>query len=411
MRLLFLTNYYPPFERGGYEQNCRDIADALAARGHDVAVVTSASGAKAVDERKVYRVLNLELDERPFRATVRSVSGACRPARQSVARFADVISRVSPDLLFVWGMWNLSKRLLEFAERQVGLRVAYYISDYWPMLPDPYVLHWQAPARNRLSAFPKQILARFMVRHLTRNPDDYRPRFANAVCVSNAVRSSLLKAGLPLHRAAVIHNGINPAPFVSSARPSKPRRNGDPFALIYAGRLSPDKGVETAIDGIHDALRRGVQATLTLVGRGSREYEARLHRKVRSLDLESRVAWNGWVEPTHLPELLARHDAFVYPSEWAEPLSLAVQQAMAARLPAIVTPVGGMPELVTHEHNGLFFSPGSPNQLADRISDLANDVVLADRIADAGQQTILSEFNIERMASELENYLQCTPRN
>ncbi|NLT73864.1 MAG: glycosyltransferase family 4 protein, partial [Chloroflexi bacterium] len=44
MRILFLTNYYPPYEVGGYEQLCRDMVVALSARGHVCEVLTSTSG-------------------------------------------------------------------------------------------------------------------------------------------------------------------------------------------------------------------------------------------------------------------------------------------------------------------------------------------------------------------------------
>lgn len=65
MRILFLTNYYPPYEVGGYEQLCRDVAERLAQRGHETAVLTSNRG---LEDKKdevaddIYRVLIVQPD-------------------------------------------------------------------------------------------------------------------------------------------------------------------------------------------------------------------------------------------------------------------------------------------------------------------------------------------------------------
>ncbi len=68
MRLLFLSNYYPPHHFGGFEELCEEIANYLIKRGHSVTVLTSnyAANGKESEEKNIFRLLNLEMDIRPY---------------------------------------------------------------------------------------------------------------------------------------------------------------------------------------------------------------------------------------------------------------------------------------------------------------------------------------------------------
>ena len=74
MKSLFLTNFYPPVSRGGYEQWCQEIADGLRDRGHQIAVLTSQYGRTQLtksDPGWVYRDLHLEMEMASLRNGVR----------------------------------------------------------------------------------------------------------------------------------------------------------------------------------------------------------------------------------------------------------------------------------------------------------------------------------------------------
>ena len=65
MRILFLSNFYPPASRGGYEQWCQEVADGLRSKGHAVVVLTSdhgKSGLQTSDPAWVHRSLHLEME-------------------------------------------------------------------------------------------------------------------------------------------------------------------------------------------------------------------------------------------------------------------------------------------------------------------------------------------------------------
>src|ERR1700730_16195156 len=132
MRLLFVTNLYPPNTLGGYEEVCRDVADGLRRRGHDICVLTSTYGPKtsAAGDDGTLRLLNLQAD---WLSTAKPVS----PTGLFTSIHADwhnaktvrrVISRVRPEIVIFWNGSNLGRSILSTTE-EAAHTVAYYLGD------------------------------------------------------------------------------------------------------------------------------------------------------------------------------------------------------------------------------------------------------------------------------------------
>jgi len=310
-----------------------------------------------------------------------------------------------PEIVFVWGMGNLPRALLREIEERPDPPVVYYISDYWPISPDFVMVHLRAPSKYWLVTKLKEILVRFFLRHFENENLCYRPRFENVICVSRAVKERFIRAGLPFEQSKVIHNGIDVEPFLK-VKPNLMSRVNSPLKIIYAGRISPEKGLETAIAGLGKALTLGIDATLTIVGRGDLSYVQSLRTLAAECGLEDKIMFRAWIDWKRMPNLLSEFDIFISPSTWEEPLSLSVQKAMVTGLVVISTPVGGMPELIINGENGLFFTLEDSDELAIQLGRLASNPDLYMHLAKTGRQTILDRFTISRMVDEIEQYLQ-----
>ena len=70
MRVVFLTNFYPPYGQGGYEQWCQEVAEGLQSRGHNVLILTSRHGCEKIKEQEpswIQRTLHLEMELKSLR--------------------------------------------------------------------------------------------------------------------------------------------------------------------------------------------------------------------------------------------------------------------------------------------------------------------------------------------------------
>jgi glycosyltransferase involved in cell wall biosynthesis len=100
--------------------------------------------------------------------------------------------------------------------------------------------------------------------------------------------------------------------------------------------------------------------------------------------------------------LLLDADIFVLPS-YAEGLPVLLLEAMAYALPVIVSNVGGIPEVITDEKEGLLISAGNQRQLAESLNRLVNDPVLRDQMGCVARERCQAEFGIDKMVGKLLN--------
>jgi glycosyltransferase involved in cell wall biosynthesis len=218
-------------------------------------------------------------------------------------------------------------------------------------------------------------------------------RFAHHVVAnSRAAGAQLMREGVPESRIAVVSNGIDLTRF--QVRPSRgPRR-----VVTTVANLRAEKGHEVLLDAARLVLARHPDVEFRLAGDGPmrplREQQA------RDLGIEPRVRFLGHAED--IPALLGASDIFVLPSR-TEAFPNGLIEAMAAGLPCVASNVGGIPELVQHERNGLLVPPADPALLADAIMRLIEDEGRAAAYGAAGRATVESRYSFDRMVSAFES--------
>ena len=408
MRILFLTNFYPPHELGGQERSCQQVVEGLAKRGHQTAVLTSRHGADDTSGEGdgIYRWLYLEMDLVPWRHSVTFFTQRGRRERHNIQRLRQVLDQFKPDIVFVWGMWNLSWSLPAFAEAHCPEKVVYRFADYWPTLPSQHELYWRVSGRRWFTHLPKQIVGRLALALLAR--DNPRPSlaFEHTICVSAATRDILVQAGIPVADARIIYTGIEATAYRNGhhRRAQKPVER---LNVLYAGRLAADKGVETAILAMARLKRSAAEnpISLSLAGSGLAEYEAYLRQLVEKEGIGDCVSFLGQVPYAKMPSLLQHFDVLLVPSTWPEPFARVVLEGMVAGLVIVATPTGGTAEVVVDGENGLLFAAGDAHELAQKITALAIERELRWRLARAGQQTVVQRYTVARMLDGFESYL------
>ncbi len=407
MRILFLSNFYPPARSYGYTQWCFEVAEALKTRGHQAAILTSRyrRDLAPAHEQDIYRLLHLQTRDLECYRPLDFFLHQPHQERENRTALEQVIRKFRPDVLFVWGMWNLSRALPAWAEERGMPPVVYYISDLWPSTPDTHAAYWVLPTRRRLTHPLKAFLRRLALGMLARQGWPYQLRFQHAICVSHYIRNALLAAGLPLAEAVVIHGGTDIERFIQVQR--KPKGDNDPLELLYAGQLAEHKGVATVIEAMSYLMHDHpvLPARLTLVGSGHPNYEAHLRALVQETELQDWVAFHGVVPREAMPQVLARHDVLIFPSTGPEALPRMVQEGMAAGLVVVGTTTGGTGEILVDNENGLVFEPGDAAGLAAQISKLLADRALCRRLATAGRETVRGSFSLKSMVDQIETYL------
>ena len=409
MRILFLSNFYPPLEIGGYEQWCEEVANGLLARGHELLVLTSQYGVTpdyVEPLAHVRRTLFLQTDNDYYRP-VDFFRHRAAQEQFNLQELAGQAAAFQPDVIMVWGMWNFSQWLPHWAEQHYPGRVAYFISNYWPADLDLHRQYWQLPANRAVTELLKRPVRSLALARLEREGYPPELRFTHAVCCSEYVRDTLVAAGKLPASAGVLLGGTDPTPFLAHNALARQRAADEPLKLLYFGRLIHDKGVHTAIEAL---LRLHLQdptaaVELTILGSGHPDYEHQLRQMVAAFGLQTWVRFVQQVPRTEIPAWLGRFDVFLFTSIWPEPMARSVMEAMAAGLLVIGTPVGGQAEMLAAGDNALTFPAEDAGQLAEQIDSLLRDPERRQTLAQAGQEMVLAQFTITRMVEEIEALL------
>ncbi len=389
MKILIISNLYPPYILGGYEILCGQVVQHLEERGHSLFVLTS-DHESPVSTDTVRRSLRLYL---PF-----SEPGDFnRFDRVKTQRFnhretAAVIEEVKPDVIFIWSILRLTLGPARAAEES-GIPTLYTFNDE----------HMAGFAPTRCSSHPRKAVRWFTDRFITPQITFRGLRFPTSTSISRLLKDNLIAGGVPVEDSTVIYQGIPLEEF-----PLKPDAGsmGNPIRILYAGQLHHYKGVHTILEALSLLEEKTAcpPCTLSIAGTGPDAYVREL--KELSGRLEVLVTFLGRLPHDQMKGLYQSHDLFIFPSIWEEPFGLTHLEAMSSGLAVISTANGGQGEFLEDGKNALTFSPGDAGELAEAIGRMAGDSELYSRLTENGRETAVTRFSFTRYVDEIETLLQ-----
>ena len=345
-------------EIGGAERHVVDLAVALSRREYEVTVACSVAGDlyKSLEEANV---------------TVRSLLDQLVKRRVSAA-YARALRRLAKDERFDLVHAHVYASAAAAAIATLGTGVPLVITE-----------HTEAVWRDRGA----RLVTRWFCRQASR-----------VIAVSDAVKRRLVKQDdIPPGKIVVLPNAVPANPDSGSGTPPLRDELRDRPLVGVLARLQPEKGVATFLKAGAHVAKVVPQACFIVVGDGPLRTE--LEVLVRRLCIEQNVRFLGFrSDPRALIELL---DVLVVPS-LTEGAPLVVLEAMAAGVPIVASAVGGIPDQIRHEGEGLLAPPGDPEALGDAVLKLLRDPGLARRMGASGCRKSASVFSHATMVARTE---------
>ena len=413
LRILVISNLYPPHHIGGYEIRCHEVVEGLKSRGHKLRVLTSTFGVTSKNcDGEVFRWLRHDFSEGSARHSswVRAAF-IIRNEWQNQRCLGRVLREFRPDVVFLWNPKHISMSLIPVT-RAAGVPICFSIDDDWLARfkpdKDPWFRLWIRHGRN----WPERMAKRLLRWSFTRaglqseyGPEDYH----HALFVSHYMKNAALRAGRPVSDAEIIHGAVDTSAFRHRPRPGPPAPSR---RLLYVGRLVYEKGVHDAIEALH-VLRNiyGYRAiSLSIVGSGDPAYDAQLQDLTRARSLETAVRFLGSVARDRMPVVYQEHHILLFPSLCPEGLPRAMLEAMSAGLVVVGTATGGGGEVLQHDTNSLIFPPGDALACATQVRRLLESPSLFEMIRIHARRTVEERFGMEVMLNHTEEALMCVAR-
>lgn len=355
MKILIVSNLFPPDCIGGYELGCSRIAQALAARGHDVVVATSraadAGSSESTGRLRVRRVFaplrELLLREHPPESPALRAEDSMKRAGVEVAAMGalrEVIALDLPDVIYLFNPVGLGP--LGLMETILGSAVpaVFHLMDNLDLVLGA---HWRASGlRARLA----RIKMGFTALSCSRG------------CLGHNSHLGRYAA------ASVIYSGIEEI-FSPEKRQLEPA--GARFRFVCSGQVTRPKGIPQLLAAFHQArLASTVPLELHLIGRTGNDLAPAM-----------RLGADGVVFHGHQPhdatlEMLRRMDAGVYPLPDTEAFGYAPIECLSAGVPAILPRRAGCSEMLPDTYPLFVSSRDRVDELAELMARTARDGAL-----------------------------------
>ena len=383
MRLLVVTNLYPPQELGGYGRCIADFVWGLQRRGHQLQVLSSDApylqapggpdAAVGPSGEPVARQLQLKGSYEGGVQLLQDPASCAAVDHTNAALLRGWLAQ-GWDGVLVGNLDLLGPELLPEL-LQPGIPVLHHVGFVAP----PFA-PWQMPAAP----------------HYT------------LVAASQAVRHSLVAAGLPVAQAPVVYPGARTELFgpAATGRPSAVAAAralvaaghplgspANPLKVGFAGLLMGSKGAHTLVQALAALHGQGVAVQACFAG-GSFQagYREQMQALLASAGMAGLVRFVGQLDRPRLARFWALHQAF----------GIVGAEVMASGLALLTTGVGGAAELIEPGVSGLGFQPGNPASLVETLQKLLADPVLLARLAAAGQERVQALFSVTSAADQLE---------
>jgi len=419
MKILMVSNLYPPYFVGGYELRCALVAEGLQSAGHEVRILTSRFGLdgigpfeEASSEVRVQRVLGQYFLGRGHLSGWPYFLRVVRPQLQDAKIFNRVLNDFKPEVVNWWSVRGLTKAILSIPQLR-GIPDVFCIEDDWIVEErsrggwgerPPWAVLWDKNDkrwywRPALLLVMERWKKKLLKQGIYTEPIPFCPTH---VCfVSHFLRDEFIDAGIEFSSTEVIYGGVEVRKFFSLREWPLDKRK--PLRLLYAGQVTVDRGLQTIINALNLLSPEALSSVmLTVVGDpidAGYFREVRQHVLVRGLS--EKVIFEGKKDYNEMPDVYRRNDVLISPSLRNEGLPLTMMEALLAGCVVVTTGSGGAMEIARLAALPLF-PKGDAMALSRLLEHFIGNRRVLENIATRGQSVALQEFSSVRM---IERYL------
>ena len=367
MRILYITEIYPDPKRGvgvwgGGERQFYEISRRVAARGHDVTILTcrfpGQLAEETVENMKVYRI---GLSRDPKTGGARK---AVLPIFSYILRTARLATKLAPEIIHCNTYFPVYSGMMAARSMRVPLVSTFH---------DIYGLRGWVRSQDSVIW---GLLGHLATTIAAQVPHD------RVISVSPQCKQKLMSLGIREEKITVIPNGVDLKLFDSTQVEKVPNQ------ILYVGRLVEFKHVDWLIEAFAEVLKEVPDAKLKIVGGGPER--GNLEALVRRLGLQASVTFTG-VTPTYeaVTHYYKESEIFVLPSI-VEGEAIVLKEAMAAGLPLIAMniPGSGVLSLMRDGENGFLLESGRPELITEKLVQLLKDEKMRKRMGEAGRKFV-----------------------
>ena len=319
-------------------------------------------------------------------ATYRELRTLIRAERPQVAHFHNTFPLVSPAAHYAAKAEGVPVVQTLHNYRLVCPNALFFRKDEvcedcsGKLIPWPGVVHaCYRGSRSSSAAVAAMLTVHRVAGTWSRTVDAY-------IGLTEFARQAFVRGKLPAEKIVVKHNFVHPDPGIGK---------GDGDYVLFVGRLSKEKGLDTLLDAWE---RLQVRVPLKIVGDGPLA-----SRVAEAAERAAEVEWLGRQPQERVLDLMKGAKALIFPSVWYEGFPMVLAEAYAVGLPVIASDLGSMSSLVDHGRTGLRFRPGDPEDLAAKVEWASTHLTNLETMSREARAEFEDKYTAKRNYEQLMN--------
>lgn len=386
MRILVLSNLYPPLVLGGYELSCANIAEELKARGHDLRVLTGWCHLPEPAGRPAHVLRGLDvrwhvpLQPKDAHYIERELYFAICSCYPNTLRLLEVLREFRPEVVYVFNLVGIGGVAILDLLNMVGVPWVLHLMDTYP----------EDVVRN----VPPAVLAVFNA------VGDALYAKGGIISMSRHILDRIrIEARIDLEANALLVPG---AADFSSDLAHGPYRVDGATRFVSAGTVARHKGIDLILEASARLKAEGLTFFVDVYGAGELAHFVGMARTLR---VDDRVRFLGPRPQAELLRLFTRYDAFLFPTWEGEPFGLVPIEAAGHGAPPIMTWQCGASEYMVDGVHCLKIERNA-DSLAGAMRRVISGEVDLPRMGRAASRLARSDLNMERCMLSVETALQ-----
>ena len=227
----------------------------------------------------------------------------------------------------------------------------------------------------------------------------FEKRFALAdaiVVLANEFKEELVKLGIPEERIHVSSTMVESEKYCPENKDFSP-----PFKILFCASMQRKKGPYEVLNAAPLVLEKYPDTKFIFVGEGV-ELE-NLKRMSKDLGLKN-ILFTGYISPEEKIKNFKNANIFVYPSYYGEGFPTVILEAMAAGMPLVTTPVGGLADALEDGKQGLIIKsmPPNPEEIAEKIIQLIENEELMKKMSENNLREAKEKYDVKIVSGKIE---------
>lgn len=378
MKILILSDDFPPKSYGGAGIVASVQAEELKRRGHEVVVFSVYDDKDKINPR--------------FRSYLSLYN------IKTIKKIKSILNDFKPDIVHAHNIHeHISYASLYYAKKS-GARVFITLHDamsvYYGKVPQSHVnsdkpislIETFKTFGFRVNPF-RNIIIKFLFKKLDK-----------IFVVSESLARFLSNNGI--NNTVVMHNGINTDKWrvpdiVRNEYKKSLGLDSDTKVVMIAGRLNNMKGARVSLKMFSEVLKKYRNVILLIVGKKP-EQNNEFDFLIKQLNISDKVVFTGWVRYENMPTIYSISDIVIVPSLYLDPFPTINLEAMASKKPVIGTKFGGTPEIIRNGNNGYIVDPNNIEIFKNKVLDLLTDEQLSINMGKRGYEIVNDEFSLDK---------------